>query len=1187
MPNSSNVKVQLKTVSSIEGYSVPAYPITKWECIGVDLPQSRVVAGTTHYVGGIVSSGNSLWFDRSAQQIPTSADVVNIGDLRYCPLSNVVDDVTQYANLYVTGATAIIINSNGNAGDGNIPTPEYSVIQAITAPYGSRNIPSEQAVGEALETKQHILSAGSCIGITAGGVADTIYVSATRTVAPYGQAVHTQVPTEAAVRDALSATSYNLSNYAYALTDALHTTIINSGYATANWVDSNFIHSGDSPAVEIPYGSYGRAGIVQFVNGSGLTVADDQGTVKLTIAGPSVLGGVMVPANSGLVLNTATGALTAANAAAGVAGVVKVGTGLAMSSSVAGGAADTLYILNTDGKRVSAGSGISVDSSVDSYTVSLLSATSTSLGGVYVPANGGLRLQNGALSVVYDGPFKVVYAGANRYNISGGAIYNKTTGYLLVDISGFNEIEGHDPSGGLYLHLFWDSGWEAEITRSITTTDAGHYFVLLAYVDSTNYAAASIVQLQQGDIQLDMSTMQSAPMTSTYASAYTYIDAGKLGGVVVMTSIEDGTAYANYPVVPTVDAVYQAIQAASGGGGTGGYTTISEGTGITIAGAPVTGYTVYLKSATSTTQTGALLGGVKVLSGSGIKLTNGAIAIDAATSEHLGGVYIPNSKGLSLGATGSLTLSSAPVVAAYSTAETYANDKNIGGVVVMSEVLSAIGTQSSLPVVPTVDAVYNNVSATSSSLSSSIDAVSAYVDIVSANTYHGPFSASYTDSTVTLAGGYVNTKDSVISAGTMSVANVPSGTNTLIYMSCASGYKCKKIAVPVVNGGTYSIVVAGTTYGRTTSTDSAECWSSGEARLYTSAGLLPQSNIDVYSDSSLTTVAGKVSSYLYNMHVVVSANGATESSSTYYEPTLEPYDSANPDTKITAPFYLWNPVDSSIGAPAGLGTRVAFDPIGHWISAWEDTTVNASATPMPVSKYVFDTADNIPLAEIHSGGTVRQLQYGNIIYRSNPPVYHGDFSIQKMEEEGTFDSAVSVTYFTSSGDLCERYRLVTARYVQVGQETWGLAGLIYGVPIGQTGQWCLRDPIVFSSGTDIVDVTSTNALSGTGAWVHDIAIEYPLFNGLVSSGSAVATSYTDGDCLYIPSDSAITQIWLNIYKGINNSFPGVCWHVQLDSRCLENIGSTQNRYSVLLANVINGKVEQVQSGAIDIRGRWA
>ena len=389
MPNPSNVKVQLKTVSSIEGYSVPAYPITKWECISVDLPQSRVVTGTTHYVGGIVSSGNSLWFDRSAQQIPTSADVINIGNLRYCPLSNVVDGNTQYANLYVTGATATIVDSNGNAGDGNIPTPEYSVVQAITAPYGARNIPSEQAVGNALDFKQHILAAGSCIGITAGGVADTIYVSATRTVAPYGQAVHTQVPTEAAVRDALSATSYNLSNYAYALTDALHTTIINSGYATANWVDSNFIHSGEIVPVDVPYASYGRAGKVQFINGSGLTVADDSGTVKLTIAGNAVFGGVMVPSSGGISANTTTGAIGLVNA------------GYVATSDGTTNQANTYVPLG--GMRVWMSGGIGLTSGniylKNATSVTTPASSNTAVGGVRVVTNSGLTLANGTLNV--------------------------------------------------------------------------------------------------------------------------------------------------------------------------------------------------------------------------------------------------------------------------------------------------------------------------------------------------------------------------------------------------------------------------------------------------------------------------------------------------------------------------------------------------------------------------------------------------------------------------------------------------------------------------------------------------------------------------------------------------------------------------------------------------------------------
>lgn len=483
MPNPSNVKVQLKTVESIEGYSVPAYPITKWECVTVDLPQSRVVSGTTHYIGGIVSSGNSLWFDKSVQGLLTSADAISIGDLRYCPLSNVVSGVTQYANLYVTGATATIIDSNGNTGDGDIPTHEYNIVQAIIAPYGSRNIPSEKAVGEALETKQHILSAGSCIGITAGGIADTIYVSATRTVAPYGQAVHTQLPTEAAVRDALSATSYNLSNYAYALTDALHTAITNSGYATVNWVDSNFIHSGEIVPVDVPYASYGVAGKVQFVSGSGLAVTDDEGTVKLSAAGSNTLGGVMVP------------------------------------------------------------------------------------------AGGGIALNNGAIYTVYDGPFKVTYAGDGLYSATGGNVYDSETAQPLVEnTTGYTGAVDPDPSGGVYLHVYKSgTAWYSEITTGLHSTSPEHYYILLAYVNTISSTTAAIIQVQHGDIVLNRAKIGSAPVTSSYASAYNYAETNTFGGVVVMNTIEHTSSYANYPIVPTVEAVYAAISASAGGGGSGGY----------------------------------------------------------------------------------------------------------------------------------------------------------------------------------------------------------------------------------------------------------------------------------------------------------------------------------------------------------------------------------------------------------------------------------------------------------------------------------------------------------------------------------------------------------------------------------------------------------------------------------------
>ena len=84
------------------------------------------------------------------------------------------------------------------------------------------------------------------------------------------------------------------------------------------------------------------------------------------------------------------------------------------------------------------------------------------------------------------------------------------------------------------------------------------------------------------------------------------------------------------------------------------------------------------------------------------------LALIPASASVLGGVMVPSQKGLSLNAYGSLTLSAAPLVPDYTYAVSSSTNNNLGGVCIMSTVVSAAAGQSSTEVVPTVDAVYRH-----------------------------------------------------------------------------------------------------------------------------------------------------------------------------------------------------------------------------------------------------------------------------------------------------------------------------------------------------------------------------------------------------------------------------------------------------------------------------------------------
>ena len=288
------VKVHLKTRLSVEGAVKWAHPITELRC---------VVSASSG--GGIRLSGNSIYFDRTVLQLPTSSEVPIIASDYFCPLQLVVNGSTQYADMFVRGATATVAQVPDATGYGEFSHP-IDVVQAVrdTATASSMCVPSELAVANALEHKQRLLSAGSFVSFTSGNVADIIAVDGAIVIRPVEQATYDVLATEGATRDAIDAASASCKGYTDQTALTLSGAITGSGYATSAWVNANFVRSGTIPPAGPTY---------TFT--SGITEVTGH-TVKLVPAGSNFIGGVQIPTGSGLTLNAETGALTVASASA-------------------------------------------------------------------------------------------------------------------------------------------------------------------------------------------------------------------------------------------------------------------------------------------------------------------------------------------------------------------------------------------------------------------------------------------------------------------------------------------------------------------------------------------------------------------------------------------------------------------------------------------------------------------------------------------------------------------------------------------------------------------------------------------------------------------------------------------------------------------------------------------------------
>lgn len=195
---------------------------------------------------------------------------------------------------------------------------------------------------------------------------------------------------------------------------------------------------------------------------------------------------------------------------------------------------------------------------------------------------------------------------------------------------------------------------------------------------------------------------------------------------------------------------------------------VSSGSGISVTDSGGS-YTVALNNAGTDS-----IGGVQIPLNSGLSLntTDGTLKLSSATATSIGGVIVPASKGLGIN-NGSITLASASKYTTYNGAAEQAISGNLGGVVVMTQIASATtANESAASVVPTVNAVFNAISATGAKPISQGAGITV-TDSGGSNTISlNSASSSIVDSTVTpLFGGVLVPKYSglVLQDGAISV----------------------------------------------------------------------------------------------------------------------------------------------------------------------------------------------------------------------------------------------------------------------------------------------------------------------------------------------------------------------------------------------------------------------------------
>ena len=726
--------------------------------------------------------------------------------------------------------------------------------------------------------------------------------------------------------------------------------------------------------------------------------------------------------------------------------------------------------------------------------------------------------------------------------------------------------------------------------------------------------------------------------TTTYANAVTSIGTGGIGGVYVMNHIEcaAAAAHTSQPVVPTVNAVYSAIDAAK---------------------CPHT-----------------------FTSGLSENSTTYVVTLDSATTSDIGGVVVPTGKGLSINS-GSMSLLEAPMVNDYDIAATSSAAGTLGGVLIMSSIMSAGTGQSGCPVVPTVDAVYSAIQAASGGGGKPVSSGGGVTVTDNTTSYTltlnraGTTSASYGGVYVPTGSGLVVVTDTTnqgklyldsatatklggvsvptgkglsITSGALAMSRAPvsSVTYTSAYEKLSSGsmggvFVLRSIQsadtatqkgwaiVPTVDA-VYSAIQQGYKgpFAASAVTSTAVSmtvgaaggyvkWLDGHTWVGDSSPISSGGTLKLLPATSQTTgeYVGS-SSYLY----LVGSSGAAEVKVTARSSYIRTggginwyrYDgSADTDINVDSTIvhgYAWSSGGSSrftTTYPPESDDIIYYPPIGSSpvtsYSRVSNTVFTISAGGKVYSKATFDSASDIFVwSDTTSGGEVYTEDYWPAIndmafnygatslgYTNNEPDLPpaGKFyTMIAQNQEGTLKQfQYGNVWHEHWGDDYKGQFAISRITIHQGLADSASAGTYpYRYVLGRGGI-VYGGPDFKRGGIGLVFDPDNNLMLYPGN------LEYPIQSVTNSVGTAIVVS----NGLY-PAYGTTTNVWLTIvppdtvgpsgYEGAGT--PSAVWRFLVGSKSLET--TVSNAYSINLGWITNnGAPQQEHKGAISIRGRWS
>lgn len=725
---------------------------------------------------------------------------------------------------------------------------------------------------------------------------------------------------------------------------------------------------------------------------------------------------------------------------------------------------------------------------------------------------------------------------------SGGGLTVGGSGSLGLAVATSNRLGGVKIGSGLGM-----SGTAADTLyiKSATNASIGGIYV----------PSGKGLSVTNGGIQLSM-----APIVPDYTIAMNSSAAGTVGGVIVMSAVSAaGTGQSSCPVVPTVDAVYNAVEAAKCPH------TFSSG----LTEDDIT-HVVTLDSATT-----AALGGIIV--GSGLEVNSGKVDLTSADYSTFGGVIISDSMGLGI-TDGVVSVTAAPVEATYAAAFAKEGSGTIGGVVVMSSIESTADSYAKgAPIVPTVQAVYDYVSASGGAGGGKPVSSGGGVTVTDNTTSYtltlnraGTTSAAY-------GGVYVQSGSGL---GLITATGTSQGK---LYLSSATSTALGGVKVPNNSGlsltnGSLKLSSATTTAigGVIVPTGSGLVINNG------SLGLTSAVFGSDYSDAAdkasngyfggVVLMSSIVSGGAYSSHAIVPTVDAVYSAlqsvdAAYTGPfAVVPSESGDNNALVcTFSGGIIRTLNGDIEVPTRGGTLNDGDTVYLYGSSGlspagaEHQTTNDFVIASDGQTLVAGAGENYTRLAVNSGGKLLQYQYGDMGTEFWGDDYWNVFAISRMPlPSDVVSSAINSGYHKN------RYVLDSG-------------GSIYGcAPFNSAGSNYISSYPFFGN-------TLTSSQTFT----------YPTVSGYTSSGAH------PHDGLYLKHEQTMAQqaqVWLNIWSGTWPSSSGgwynsttKMWRYVVDTCCYEqkNEAWCSGAYSVQIGNITNnGAPVQMHKGALAVRGRW-